>query len=170
MLVHRKANILVLTGVFLSDYDTVTTAAVEPETTYNEIPRKFISVETWPRSTNLLCWSCSLVPSGAPMFIPQCPEITSTGTEICDAMGNFCNGGCAANYIDKFMPSVFHWDLLELLIRFESKFTGVRRAIIPRPQSHTEMKQYCGPHGLTPKQWRDKAEAHSRDLMFRIGS
>lgn len=167
MKIHRKANILVLAGVFISDFDEPEPEPVEPESTYSEIPKKFTSVANWPKSTNLLCWSCSLVPPGAPMFIPQNPEFVC-GEEMCDCLGNFCNSGCAAAYIYTNIPTVQHWDLFELLKRFEAKFTGFTRVTIPRGPPKTEMKAYCGAGGLTVKQWRDKADMQARDYAFTL--
>lgn len=169
MSIHRRANILVLAGIYASDFDVAPDVPLEPEPEYNEIPKKFTSVESWPKSTNLKCWSCDLIPRAAPSFIPQNPEIVD-GKEVCDVLGNFCHSGCAAEYIYTKMPSFQHWDLIELLGRFECQFTGVRRAIIPRGPDKTEMKAYCGNRGLTVKQWLDKVDTHARDYSSRLGA
>lgn len=164
MKIHRKANILVLVGVFAADFESITVVPTVTEPMYSTIPKKFINVTLWPQSTNLKCWSCDLIPPGQPLFIPQNPELVN-GEETCDVLGNFCNGSCAATYISH-MPEAFQWDLLELLSRFESKFTGVRRRVIPKGPPKTEMSAYCGNGGLTVKQWRDKVEACARDYTY----
>jgi hypothetical protein len=40
------------------------------ETDYESLPMFFISKDRWPKSTNLLCWSCTLKPLEMPWFIP----------------------------------------------------------------------------------------------------
>lgn len=37
---------------------------------YDIIPRWFVNIETWPRSTNLDCWYCDCKNPGMPWFIP----------------------------------------------------------------------------------------------------
>lgn len=162
----KKSNLLILHGVFLADFAEQAAVILpdpEPTINYSEIPKRFIDIDLWPRETNLLCWSCSLVPTGAPMFIPQNPEVDATGREPCDALGNFCDGMCAWRYAQEVLPSSQHWDIHELIARYESKFGKRKRDVIPKGPAKTEMKAYCGSGGITVKQWRDKMSAVAQD-------
>lgn len=159
----KRTNILILCGVFLKDFttDAFDCAAkpvvkAEPEIAYTEIPKKFTGVDTWPKFSNLLCWSCNLIPESYPKFVPMNPEVDRNGKDTCDVLGNFCEWGCAARYVNEVMPESQRWDLRKFIILFESKFSGARKEIIVFGPPKTEMKAYCGKGGLTPKQWRDK--------------
>lgn len=156
----KRTNLLILNGIYINDYlikepviDEVNEVAAYK---YDEIPKKFVSVDTWPTHTNLLCWSCSQKFTSYPKFIPLHPEIDKNGRDICDIIGNFCEWNCAARYIQEVMPEVQRWDLNRFLARFECKFTKRRREIIYAAPPKTILKEYCGNKGITPEQWREK--------------
>ena len=157
----KRTNLLILNSVYINDYliNESVIDAIDNNVAvykYDEIPKKFISVDTWPTHTNLLCWSCGQKPLSYPKFIPLHPEIDKNGRDICDVIGNFCEWNCAARYIQEVMPEVQRWDLNRFLARFECKFTKKRREIISIGPPKTILKDYCGSKGITPEQWREK--------------
>jgi hypothetical protein len=124
----KRTNLLILTGVF--DFSESTVQANTTSKQYSQIPKRFTSVATWPKNTNLLCWSCGNSFSDYPKFVAMNPEIKN-GDDICDVKGNFCRWPCASNYIDKEMPKSQKKDLHRFLTIFESKFSKRRKEIIP---------------------------------------
>lgn len=83
---------------------------------YNKHPRVYENLDTWPTSTNLLCWYCTNQFNGRPIFIPQVIEPNvhnlyinakndhlimgkSDTTFKIEAEGICCRWGCAISYI-----------------------------------------------------------------------
>jgi hypothetical protein len=171
--VIKRSNFLVFRGVFPQDFlksrtntAEITTAKKEPTIEYSEIPKKFISVESWPKSTNLLCWSCSRSFTNPPAFIPTNPKIDNENRDVCDVIGNFCRWSCASRYVKEVLPEPMRYDHNKYICLFESKFTDVRREIVKPSPPKTEMQAYCGKNGLTPKQWIAKADSIDRDYSI----
>jgi hypothetical protein len=69
------------------------------ESAKTKIPKIFINMEKWPKSTNLLCWYCTLPFDGTPVFIPSIVEPSNRNDVNCGlniaTEGNFCSFGCA---------------------------------------------------------------------------
>lgn len=161
----KKSNLLILRDVYPTDFASIDhiyektqpePAQSQNNVVYTEIPKKFISVETWPQFSNLKCWECDQTPTGYPRFIAVNPERDKDGNDICDVFGNFDEWNCAQRYILREFPDEQKWDAIQTLLLFESKFSGRKKEkIIPSP-SKTMMKAYCGKNGLTPKQFREK--------------
>lgn len=181
--ITRKVNLLILRGVYLKDLDTPEdtpsiqcgankqhTGADAPAE-YTEIPKRFTCVKNWPISSNLKCWSCDLLPPSYPKFIPLNPEKGEDNRDECDTYGNFCEWNCAVEYVRKEFPPDQHWDILEDICLFESKFSGQRKEkIVPAPPK-IRMAMYCGKHGLTPKEWREELHRLNNEYSvarFRI--
>lgn len=160
--IAKPPNLLIFRGLHTRDF-VVTLFEDQPRTertseiSYSEIPKKFTSVESWPKSTNLLCWECDLLPESYPKFVPMNPEIID-GVRLCDVHGNFCEWNCVIAYIQKKFPTCQHKDLKESACIFESLFTGKRRLVIMESPAKTKMKAYCGKSGITPKQWREEQQ------------
>ncbi len=152
-----RANLLILRGVYLNDLtveDSSTIGISSPLVEYDEIPKRFTSVTTWPQTTNLLCWSCGLLPLGPPAFVPANPEKDKDGGDVCDVVCNFCGWNCVIEYVMKELPEDQRWDALETVCLFESKFSGRRKEKIMPPLHRTKMAAYCGKGGLTAPEWR----------------
>lgn len=173
----KKTNILILRGVYPKDFAPVDNiyektnpdvdrSKIEPAIVYTDMPKKFTSVATWPRFSNLKCCECDQLPTSYPKFIPQNPEKDNAGEDICDVFGHFCEWNCAVRFAQKEFPKEQQPDILQYICLFESKFSGKRKEkIMPCPRK-TEMKAYCGNNGITPKQWREKLDAINNDYSL----
>jgi len=174
----QKTNLLILRGVFPADFTTESgfydSAVIEveknketqPQTVYTEIPKKFTGVESWITFSNLKCWTCDRKPTTYPKFIPLSPEKDALGNDVCDVEGHFCEWNCVIRYILTEYPPSYQPDLLESVILFESKFSGIRKAKIQPSPPKTEMKDYCGKQGLTPQQWGEKLDRINSDYSL----
>ena len=154
--VFCRSKILLLRGVFPQEIMTVKhniEVQPDPQTTYNEIPKRFTSVDEWPKASNLKCWTCDRIPHSYPRFLPL-----NVRDDTCDVHGNFCRWGCVVSYVMKEYSQCQQCDLLYYICVFESKFTGTRRLkILPTPPKIL-MKEYCGNNGITEKEWAEKAD------------
>jgi len=161
-----RVNILILRGVTLGDftsektYNTTPRVAktIETEIQYDSIPSKFTGIDAWPKNTNLKCWECSLVPTGFPKFIPVNLGKTAAGTEQCDPHGNFCEWNCVIKYILKEFPHDQQWDALQAVYLYEGIITGKHKKKIQPAPPKTQLKEYCGPNGMTVQQYRNSIE------------
>src|SRR5271170_3231805 len=100
----KKTNLLILRGVYIKDFSPIDfiydknskrELKIESDTVYTEIPKKFISVATWPQFSNLKCWNCDQLPDSYPCFIPINLELDNKSNDICDVYGHFDNWNCA---------------------------------------------------------------------------
>lgn len=159
---RKKSNILILTGIKLDQLAYVRAPEL-PTKQYTELPKQFISVDNWPRKSNLKCWSCSLIPTSYPKFIPLYPTKID-GVDICDAHGHFCEWSCAARYIHiNFNENKY--DMMKTLEIFAAKFNeqvsihiprSIRTQAISIAPSPTIMKDYRGNDGITEDEYRKK--------------
>ena len=159
----RRPNILHLGGLTLKDYvpiedvfDEKVLEAVEKggdrgagdPRPFERIPPIFTSVEEWPFSTNLCCWSCAFTFDGPPCFIPTFFRHDGGRLEV-GVLGNFCTFNCAARYIDDTYPpqadNMKHWRMREHLCRVYSYFNDgpVVAHIKPAPRK-TELLSFGG--------------------------
>lgn len=155
----KPANLLVIRGVRPHEFTAYIPPVVktEPEPLYMALPRRFTNPSSWIQTTNLKCYYCDLIPTSYPRFIPLNPEVVNDHDE-CDPEGNFCSWNCVCGYIIINYDVALHWDMIRTVCRFESLFTGKLRMIIPPPPPKTLRQEYCGPYGITAKQWKDKLE------------
>jgi hypothetical protein len=162
----KQTNLLIFRGLEPKDFNinyressARAPSEAPSQAIYMDMPKRFISVETWPTVSNLRCWSCDQMTTGYPKFIPLNLEKNANGDDTCDVYGHFHEWNCAARYIYKEFPREQRWDALEALCLIESKFSLCRREkIMPAPPKIL-MKPYCGNGGLTTKQYNDKIAA-----------
>jgi hypothetical protein len=158
----RQPNILHLCGISLSDYVPIEDVFDEKlmetvdkplnkgdELPHNSIPPVFTSVDKWPLSTNLRCWSCSFTFDGPPRFVPtHYRPARTTGKFDIGVEGNFCCWNCAALYIDERYSSqanaVIHWRMRSRLCLVYRLFTKTKVTHIKPALSKTELKEYGG--------------------------
>jgi hypothetical protein len=166
----QKTNLLVIAGISPSDFapvDSIYTSivpkvATDATTIHTELPNRFISAETWPKFSTLKCWYCDQVPAGYPKFIPINISVVD-GAYTCDPHGHFNEWNCAIRYVLKEFPEEHRTDTLEAICIFEQMFSGRRKAkILPSP-SKTQMIAYCGPRGITPKEYGEKIDNLNRE-------
>lgn len=120
---------------------------------YSSIPRVFVSAGSHPKSSNLLCWNCSLAFTGPPRFIATDCTIRGDVTEwsIC---GNFCSWACVAAFIRE------HCDTRHKKLALLSNLAVVRATVdggdvcpVQRAPSRLRMSSYCGPGGISQHQY-----------------
>lgn len=137
---------------------------------YEALPDFFISLETWPKSTNLYCWQCDCPFTGIPWIIPVNLVRKLVGDNEVNAYkrhGVFCGLIHLNDYIEDH-PLHFHnlnmvKKLLEDYIRI---MMGKEVIIIPRGLDKYVMVQYVGPSGITPQEYRRRMD----NLTDRLGS
>jgi len=175
----KKSNILFLRGVYPDQLETleeefgnrlIEEAGLEndfnalnltEEITYDKIPPVFTSLESWPKSTNIDCWSCSIEFTTRPYFIPErIKNRREGGTEML-THGVFCSANCAIRYLNtdygesgSVSPSkLSKWDAYHGVKIVHRIFTSKQvEKIAPSPPK-TLMKQYGG--DLTKAQYRE---------------
>ena len=133
-------------------------APEKPQSTYQSLPKQFVGPDSWPKYTNLLCWTCSRVPYGYPRFLPKNAR-QSQGRDICEPEGNFCGWPCVGRYIMTEYPRSQVWDLLQTTLIFARLFEDSRdlREIPIAPRKDI-MKPYKGDDGITEEEFQAKID------------
>lgn len=129
--------------------------------TYDKIPTVFTDMESWPTTTNLLCWFCHLAFTGRPWFEPQSIEpnsignvgkLTTNSTNSTNVhkikivpKGVFCTCNCVRAFINLKTKNIaqLHDKVAMLKYVYEIFFGRSIPDIQPSP-NHTEMIQYGG--------------------------
>ena len=133
--------------------------SVSTHVRYDKIPKIFTGVESWPKSTNLKCWSCDFSFESRPCFIPT--EVKETSFQV---HGNFCSFPCAALYINsKYKTQSEVWKLIDNLYFLYKKMYGVYVCHIPLAPDRYCMRQYGGT--MEPHEFREKINQIERDLI-----
>jgi hypothetical protein len=106
---------------------------------YDIIPPIFESMEKWPKTTNIRCWTCDFTFVSIPIFIPlsikQIDDIWIIGV-----LGNFCSFTCASRHIIDYLDK----DLQDNLIKLYEIYYNVKiHKIEPTPR-RTLMEKYGG--------------------------
>lgn len=135
---------------FFSEYD---------KTKYDTIPSVFISLDKWPKKTNLLCWNCCETPLSIPFFIPNGSYHSSEGYNIC-VHGVACDERCAMNrLINHRDPKIINVEESKKAIYYLRDIFYPSRSksgiIEPRPD-YTILRKFCGPSGMTLIQYKRK--------------
>lgn len=131
--------------------------------TYDKIPTVFTDVESWPTSTNLLCWFCHSAFEDHPWFEPQSIEPNSVGNvgklmttaeqknSVNDhkikivPKGVFCSCNCVRAYINLTTTGVSRkHDKVAMLKYVYELFEGKCIPDIQPSPEPTEMIQYGG--------------------------
>ncbi len=162
-------NIVIFKGVFYNDLlqtdkkrlttrEFIESLKIESIQTYSSIPKKFTSVEDWPKMTNLHCWNCDRTFSSYPKFIPKNPETIYINGKLethWDPEGNFCEWNCVIDWIRSRLPQNRQWDAEQDTCTVAGKFSHKKIVrIMPSPQK-TMMKHYCGENGISEKQYQE---------------
>jgi hypothetical protein len=139
-----KRNLLVLKGIKLSDLESddmfeskfIENSEIETnveKTHYKALPKQFTSLENWPKSTNLLCWSCDRAFTKIPIFIPI-NIYKENDTQIMDTEGCFCSFNCAQSHINLYYEGIERDDKTRFLILLYEIINGESiKIIIPSP-------------------------------------
>jgi hypothetical protein len=175
----KKSNILFLRGVYPNQLETLEeefgnrlieeaglennsySAYAMEEITYDKIPPVFTSIETWPKTTNIHCWCCSIEFPTRPYFIPERIKNRKEGGVEMLTHGIFCSANCAIKYLDteygllngNSSNKLGKWDAYHGVKIVHRLFTSKSvEKIAPSPPKIL-MKQYGGE--LTKAQYRD---------------
>ena len=159
---YDQPNILFLRGCFVKDCNSVEDMFDERiidesinenkmynniHVIYDDIPPVFTSLETWPKNTNIKCWSCSCSFYGPPIFIPGDFAASKSPGEVCDGIdviGNFCSWGCSSRWIDMHYTGNCKWEKKEMLKLLYKMMNGETINEIISSPCKTIMKQYGG--------------------------
>lgn len=176
-------GVLFLQGVFKTDCDRIEGIFYEKildsshySKIYEKIPMTFTNLESWPKTTTLLCWNCKRTIKGRPWFEPQSigpigsrttgefisaknlrRNFNSSDSYCINVKGYFCSPNCVMRNI-----LIYSRDLSDrlnkismLLIVYEI-FVGVKVYDIQASPLATEMVQYGG--NLTEQEYQKKID------------
>lgn len=150
---------------------------------YECLPDYFVNLETWPKSSNLLCWSCDTSFKGIPWTVPisktiknetfvddSTPEIYGTTADPINpkireyyafqTLGCFCSEFCAQKYINRSgdMRIKNKWESGKLLLEIYRLITGRHIRYIPESEDKYIMMQYCGKKGISIAEYKERNE------------
>ena len=152
---YKSPNILSLMGVTLQDYipleDVADDRLLAEEDVdmdniypYDKIPQIFTTIDKWPITTNLCCWSCGFKFNTVPKFIPIYIRETNDGIEI-GVLGNTCSFNCSELWIESHVMSREERRKLQNnLCYLFYIFTGKRISHIKPSPCRTNLLQYGG--------------------------
>lgn len=152
---YKTPNILSLSGITLQDYVPLEDVAddrllaedemdMEEIYPYNKIPTVFTSLNKWPTSTNLCCWTCGFKFDDIPIFIPTYIRETNDTVEI-GVKGNMCSFNCAELWIETNSMSREERHKLQTNLCFVFYlFTGKHISHIKPSPCKTNLLQYGG--------------------------
>lgn len=179
------SEVLFLEGAFVNDHkieeffqQKILHGVVQDLRIYDRIPMIFTGLESWPKSTNVLCWHCSrsfktrpwpepqsidplskgsvgrVIPSAQVVKIPDKPtkKEYSIGTR-----GIFCSANCVVAYVEVHTKDIVERNnKISMLLLLYEIFTGIRVTYIDPAPSPTEMIQYGG--SLTEPEFQKKLD------------
>lgn len=151
---YKTPNILSLTGITINDYISLEDVAderliIEDEDIneiypYNKIPQVFNSLDKWPLTTNLCCWTCGFKFSSIPKFIPTYIRESSDSIEM-GVCGNMCSFNCVELWIEThYMTREERHKLQNNLCFLYKIFTGKTIFYIKPAPCKTNLMQYGG--------------------------
>ena len=177
-------GVLFLPGVFKTDGERIEDFfhdrllhGADPDTKiFDKIPMVFTDLNTWIKSTNLLCWNCRRAFKGRPWFEPQSIDPLHKGksgefisaanlnrSEIKDqtycinVKGNFCSPNCVMRHIlifSKNMPD--RNNKIAMLLFVHEIYMGRRVEYIEPAPLITDCIQYGGT--LTEREYQKKID------------
>jgi hypothetical protein len=175
---------LFIPGVFKTDcvkientfHDRLLNVAENNGKIYDKIPMVFTDLESWPKSTNLLCWNCKRCIRNRPWFEPQSIDSHQTGkagvfvkanelnrgtvknNSYCiNVRGIFCSPNCVVRYIyTNARDMAERLNKIAMLLFVFEIFTGSSVQDIQPAPSFTEMLQYGG--NLTEQEYQKKLD------------
>ncbi len=113
---------------------------------FDSIPEKFVSIDDWPKETNLSCWQCKRTFKTRPFAL-----VTSTmnaGLKIAvemNTMGNLCSTDCAGTLLDvcERNPET-RWRIEKMTCILYRKLTGRPISELPRARPFSDLEQFGG--------------------------
>lgn len=174
----KPPNVLFIKGVFKRDCvteDSMERTMIEKingdltitdvTETYEKLPTIFRSIETWPNSTNILCWHCGLQFTQIPVFIPKViePAVTKNtdNTHNITVYGVFCCFGDAHAFIEESnMSFVEKVEAKNKLRYLHQLFYGASMCEFPSYPSKFDMIQYGG--NMSQAKYQETCQAYGR--------
>ena len=135
---------------------------------YMAIPHSFVSSESHPKRTNLLCWHCGLPFNRTPRFIALDSARTVSSDVKADRTyewiidGNFCSWACAAAHIDDHYQEPKKWSLNQNLSVVRAQADGVKIRPVKRAPDRIKMRSYSGAPGMSQQEYADRVELLSQ--------
>jgi len=185
---HRNVepNILFLKGVKLSDLKTfdmmflskiqenlsnynVEKPAQLASAEYSALPKSFININKWIKSTNLHCFYCDRQYKTCPVPIPSGETVFRSNREFeINIQGLCCNFPCVVAYLISSCQKKSDYDIkLNLLLDLYLLFTGTAIKIIKPSPSKYIMKKYIGnDRGITEDEYGDKIQETMNECLF----
>lgn len=165
-------GVLFLPGVFKTDCDSLEDffherlihGADQNAKIFDKIPMIFTDLESWPKTTNLLCWNCSRSFKGRPWFEPQSIDplhkgkpgefISSTklnrsglrdNSYCINVKGCFCSPNCVMRHIMIFAKDLAdQLNKIAMLLFLYEIFVGQKVINIQPAPLLTDRVQYGG--------------------------
>jgi hypothetical protein len=113
---------------------------------FDKIPEKFVSAETWPRTTNLRCRQCTRLFKTRPLTMIT--HISNEGSIIMDMRTNkcaYCSGDCVATHINAcVLDEKTRWTRHKMFSMFYRKLTGIRIDSFPMTNTPSELEIFGG--------------------------
>jgi len=188
-------GILFLQGVFKKDCKRIEdifhdklldkhniTKYINEKKVYDKIPVLFTIINSWPKSTNLLCWNCSRTFNTIPWFEPQSIEpatetiakkntndiIINNKKIIIGVKGNFCSCNCVMSHINLYSKDISEKlnKIMMLKVVYEIFNNGKTISDIKISPAHTEMIQYGGTY--TEQEYQKKIEQLDHSYKYDI--
>ncbi len=167
-------GVLFLPGVYKTDCDRIEDFFHErllhgsdaDAKIFDKIPMIFTDLDSWPKSTNLLCWNCRRSVKGRPWFEPQsidplhrgnpgefipANKLDKSGAKTAayciNVKGCFCSPNCVMRHILTFAKDLAdRLNKISMLLFVYELFVGRKVADIQPSPLITEMVQYGGPY------------------------
>jgi hypothetical protein len=115
-------------------------------TAFDKVPEKFISAETWPRTTNLRCRQCTRLFKTRPLT--QIIHISNEGSVIVDMRTDknaYCSADCITTQINNHvLDERTRWSRHKMFSIFYRKLTGIRIDAFPMTNTPSDLQIFGG--------------------------
>lgn len=177
-------GILFLQGVFKTDCDRIEDFFHErllhgtdsDAKIFDKIPMIFTDLESWPLTTNLLCWNCRRSIKGRPWFEPQSIDPINRGkpgefipssnlnrsgrireSYCINVKGCFCSPNCVMRHIQTFSKDLAdRLNKISMLLFVYEIFIGNKVTDIQSAPLITDLAQYGG--SMTEQEYQKKID------------
>lgn len=113
---------------------------------FDKISDRFVSSDTWPRTTNLRCRQCTRLFKSRPLTMIT--HINNEGHTITDMRTDrcaYCSGDCVATYINNHvLDEKTRWSRHKMFSMFYRKLTGIRIDSFPMTNTPSELEIFGG--------------------------
>lgn len=114
------------------------------QSAYETIPDKFMGLDTWITSTDILCYHCCLSHEHPPIFVTRYFKTTNVGVVIYIEKRLFCSFPCAMKYIEETYTGNVLYEKTEHLRYTYQVFTDSEIDYISRAPNREEIDIFGG--------------------------